>query len=334
MLRRRFGIGGLLSLSCGATGASLAVFGTTTWWWLVVVFAWALGLGAGAIDAALNTYVAKQHSARAMQWMHAFFGVGVSLGPLIMTGGLALTGDWRLGYLIVGGAQGLLALTFLVTRGRWRTQRPAADADLRESATVPLRSTLRRLPAILGMVAFFLYVGVELGLGLWAFSFLTGARGVGTEVAGLITGSYWATFTVGRILAGWFTAHFSVRTVLRASLAMAATGLLILLLDAGPGLAVAGFALTGLAVAPFFPALMSDTRDRVGRDHEANTIGMQIAAAGLGAALVPALAGVCARHFGLGILPLFMLGALALLALCLAWAHRSSSRFSTPQEAS
>lgn len=322
-LTRTLGVGGLLSASCGGTAVSLLVFATTPWWGLVVAFAFVLGAGAGAIDAALNTYVAKYHRARAMQWMHACFGIGITMGPIIMTVGLSLTGRWENGYLVVASAQLLLATAFFLTRRRWNGIRLDAQSHERETLVTdaPMTESLRTLSALLGMLLFFFYVGLEIGLGLWAFSFLTEARGVDTEIAGVITGSYWAMFTVGRILAGWYTHHISVPRVLHGSFALAGLGLVLLLLDAGPILAVIGFGLTGFAVAPVFPALMSDTESRVGLRHHANTMGMQIAAAGLGAALVPALAGVLGRHFGLGILPLYMLGALALLWLGLIVAH-------------
>jgi fucose permease len=315
-LIRWYGIGGLLSLSCAATSLSLLVFASTPWWSLIIAFACLLGAGAGAIDAALNTYVAKHHGARTMQWMHACFGIGITLGPIIMTAGLSLTARWQPGYLVVGLAQAALALAFFLTRGRWRGV-PLDPGGHAHPAAARMGATFRLFPAHLSMLMFFLYVGLELGLGLWAFSFLTEARGVGAEVAGLITGSYWAMFTVGRMLAGWYTRHLAVRQVLHGSLALAAAGLLLLRVEAGPVLAVIGFGLTGFAVAPVFPALVSDTDHRVGAFHTANTIGMQIAAAGLGAALVPAFAGVLARQHGLGILPLYMLAALGLLWGCL-----------------
>lgn len=312
-LTRRFGIGGLLSLSCAATAVSLLVFATTPWWSLAVVFAFALGGGAGAIDAALNTYVAKYHEARAMQWMHACFGIGITLGPMIMTLGLSLAGRWQLGYVAVGCAQLLLAGAFFLSRGRWRGIRIDAESHQSTVVDAPMAETLRTFPALLSMLLFFLYVGLEIGLGLWAYSYLTEFRGVKPELAGIITGSYWGTFTIGRILAGWYMRHITVRQTLHGSLALAAIGLTLLLIPGGALLAVAGFAVTGFAVAPVFPALISDTEDRVSLRHHANTIGAQIAAAGLGAALVPALAGVLARRLGLGIVPLYMLSALGLL---------------------
>jgi fucose permease len=312
-LVRWCGIGGLLSLSCAATGLTLLVFGLSPWWPLIMVFAILLGAGAGAIDSALNTYVAKYHTARAMQWMHSFFGVGITLGPLIMTTGLTASGRWQLGYLIVGGAQLVLAGAFFLTRGRWRGIRWETESSDGKGLEAPMRQTLRTSGCWLSMILFFFYVGLEIGLGLWAFSFLTEARNVGLGLAGFITGSYWGMFTVSRMLAGWYSHHLPVRRVLHLSLGLAAIGLVLLLIDAGPSLAVVGFGVTGFAVAPIFPALISDTEARVAPRHHANTIGIQIAAAGLGAALVPALAGFIARHAGLGILPGYMLTTLGLL---------------------
>lgn len=321
VLIRRLGIGGLLSLSCAATASALFIYATAPCWWVFVMFAAVGGLGAGAIDAGINTFVAQNHSERMMQWLHASFGIGVTLGPIIMTAGISLTSRWQIGYFFVAAAQGVLAIIFLFTKKMWgdiqtnnRNNHPAEN-----EAT--LFETIRKIPALLSMLMFFIYTGVELGLGLWAYSLLTGSRGIAPNVAGFITSSYWATFTIGRILAGWYTGKIPVRKVIYISVALAIIGVILLYTNLGQLTTILGFTISGFAVAPIFPALVSDTESRVGPRHQANTIGMQIACAGLGAALLPSLAGVLARIYSLEIIPLYLLVALGVLVLVLTFSH-------------
>ena len=327
VLMRRLGIGGLLSLSCAATASTLLVYAVTPVWWLFVIFAAVGGLGAGAIDAGINTFVAKHHSTRMMQWLHASFGVGVTLGPIIMTLGISMTSRWQSGYIVVAIAQGALAAIFFATKGLWRGVSVSSETEAHPTERdASLLETLRTLPALLSMLMFFIYTGVEIGLGLWAFSLLTESRGISPQIAGFITGSYWAMFTLGRILAGWYTRRLDVRALIYLSASLALLGDGLVLLNAGQWPTLFGIALAGFAVAPIFPGLVSDTVNRVGPRHQANTIGMQIAAAGLGGAAVPSIAGVLARIYGLEVVPLYLLIAILLLLASFVFSHAHSKK--------
>ncbi len=321
VLVRRLGIGGLLSISCGATSMALLVYAVTPVWWLFVAAAVLGGLGAGAIDAGINTYVAQNHSERMMQWLHASFGVGTTLGPVIMTLGISITSRWQIGYIIVAGAQALLAMIFFATKGMWRGVEVNTGHEYHEKREASLGETLKKVSALLSMLMFFIYTGVELGLGIWAYTLLTESRGIDLGVAGFITGSYWASFTVGRVLAGWYTKKLSVQRLLYISIFLALLGTGLIVVNISSWVTIVGIAMTGFSIAPIFPGLVSDTVKRVGTRHEANTIGMQIAAAGLGAAVVPSVAGILARLYGLEVIPLYLLAALILLGLSFAFSH-------------
>jgi len=320
-LVRRLGIGGLLSVSCGATAMALLVYSLTSFWWLFVIAAAMGGLGAGAIDAGINTYVEKNHSERMMQWLHASFGIGITMGPIIMTLAITLTSRWQLGYFIVSMAQGALAITFFLTKKMWKNVKSATTEMHHEENDASIGETLKKLSALLSMFMFFIYTGVELGLGLWAYSLLTISRNIDPAVAGFITGSYWAMFTFRRILAGWYTRKMTVKNVLYISILSAIAGALLVSLNMGSLITIGGIALVGFSIAPIFPSLISDTGNRVGVRHVSNTIGMQIAAAGFGAAVVPSLAGVLARIYSLEIIPYYLLTALVLLLFSFMFSH-------------
>lgn len=306
-LMARLGVGGLLAVSCAMTGAGLIGYTLAPAWWVMVALGIVVGLGAGAIDAGLNTYIAANHGEGLMQWLHASFGVGITLGPIIMTTGLNLFGAWRVGYVVVGTAQLLLAASFALTRSRWK-QAPTAEHETRKLTDykTPLRETLRQATVWLSLALFFIYVGIEVGLGHWAYSLLTESRHIAPQVAGLMAGSYWGTFTLGRILAGLYTKRIGVHTLVRLSLLGALLGALLLWLNLGEAVSLLGVAVVGFAVAPIFPGMVSGTRDRVGAHHAANTIGMQIGAAGLGGALLPGLAGILARQISLEVIPIYL----------------------------
>ncbi len=312
----RLGVGKTLALSCAATGLGLIGYTLAPAWWMMVTLAVLAGLGAGAIDAGLNTYVASHFGEGLMQWLHACFGIGVTLGPIIMTLGLNYFRSWRVGYAVVGTAQLTLAACFVLTLAMWQDKSDPAAAERPQRLTdykTSIPETLRHGAVWLSMLLFFIYTGVEATLGNWTYSLLTEARGIAPQQAGFWAGSYWATFTIGRMVAGLYARRVGVHTVVRSSLLAALCGAIILWWNPLEVASLVGVAIIGLAIAPIFPALVSGTSARVSPRYAANTIGIQIGAAGLGAATLPGFAGFLARRTSLEIIPAYVLTALVLL---------------------
>jgi len=321
-IMRRMGVGGLLAASCFLTGAGLLGYTLAPAWWVIVALGTVAGLGAGAIDAGINTYVASEHGEGLMQWLHASYGVGITSGPLMMTAGLNLLGLWRAGYWVVGAVQIALSGVFYATRGAWaRREREAGEGEderLKDERRMldyqtPLSETLRTPRAWLSVMMFFLYVGAEASLGTWAYSLLTEGRGVASGVAGLVTGSYWAMFTVGRVLAGMYTRRRRMEGLLWGALLAALGGTALLWWNPHPWAGVLGVAVTGFAIAPIYPGFTSGTGKRVGLKHAANTIGVQVSLSGLGSAAVSGMAGVLAQRLSLEVIPPYLFGLFAAL---------------------
>lgn len=304
----KLGVGGTLAASCFLTGAGLIGYTLVPQWWTMVALGLVAGLGAGAIDAGLNTYVASNFGEGLMQWLHASFGVGVTLGPIIMTVGLNWFNSWRWGYRNVGAAQIVLALCFVLTISMWRqtSDHPEQENSRITDYKTPLTETLRHPMIWMSLLLFFIYTGVEVSFGSWTYSLLTLSRGVPTEVAGLWSGSYWATFTLGRFLAGILTRRFGIKKLLVTGQLAALSGAILLWWNPFPTASIIAVSIIGFALAPIFPGLVSTTSSRVGEHHAANTIGMQISAAGLGGAVIPGLAGVLAQNISLEAIPVYL----------------------------
>ncbi|MER7444826.1 MFS transporter [Micromonospora avicenniae] len=346
----RLGVGWLLA---GSTMlAALALTGYTVSPVLAVVIGSAvvLGLGSGAIDSGLNAYAAGAFGPRHMNWMHAFFGLGVAIGPLIMTGALGAGLSWRWGYAIVAAAQLALATAFALSVRAWRqrTPVPVPDPPADPAAAVgdavsgpvgsvavvaeapaptavrpvPVRETLR-LPAVwLGALAFAVYVAIEVAAGLWAFLLLTEGRGLTGAAAGLCVSAYWGSLFMGRVVQGVVAERLGAGRVLRASLVGMAGGAALIAVPAPAWLAVAGLVVVGFSAAPVFPLLTLTTAERVGAAHADRTIGLQIGTSALGASLVPAGIGVLMSHTSVQALG----SALLALAVALIVLHAAASR--------
>lgn len=306
----RVGVGRVLAVSCAMTGTALIGYTFVPAWWMMVLLGVLAGLGAGAIDAGLNTYVAAHFSEGLMQWLHASWGVGITLGPIIMTIGLSTTDTWHTGYRIVGGFQLFLAACFVLTLSMWTDNDTPATYDEPKKLTdykTPLSETLCQPQVWISIFLFFMYVGAEGALGTWIYTLLTESRGVASTIAGFWAGSYWATFTVGRIIAGLFAKRIGINKLVTGGLIGALIGAILLVWNPSVQINLLAVAVIGFSIAPIFPAMMSGTSSRVGDRYAANTIGMQMTATGLGTAVIPGLMGIFARQVSLEVIPVMLL---------------------------
>jgi fucose permease len=185
-LLARVGVGRMLAASCFITGLALIGYTLVPEWWMMVLLGVFAGLGAGAIDAGLNTYVAANFGERVMQWLHASWGIGITIGPIIMTIGLSTFETWRFAYRVVGVFQLALAVGFALTLGMWNQKAAPTGAEPEKRLTdyrTPIGATLLRPRVWLSVLLFFLYVGAETSLGTWTYTLLTESREVDLTVA-------------------------------------------------------------------------------------------------------------------------------------------------------
>ena len=310
----RIGVGRVLAISCTLTGVALIGYTFVPTWSMMVLLGVVAGLGAGAIDAGLNTYVAAHFSEGLMQWLHASWGIGITLGPIIMTLGLGATNTWHTGYRIVGGFQLFLAACFVLTLPMWTDNNKATAHDEPKKLTdykTPMSETLRQPIVWISIFLFFMYVGAEGALGTWIYTLLTESRGIAPTVAGFWAGSYWGTFTIGRIIAGLFAKRIGINKLVNGGLIGALIGAVLLVWNPSETVNLLAVAIIGFSIAPIFPAMMSGTSSRVGDHYAANTIGMQMTATGLGTVVIPGLMGVLARQVSLEVIPVMLLAVYA-----------------------
>jgi fucose permease len=316
-LMAHFRLGTLLTVSTFSAAVALLVYSAAPHWSIVVIAGIAAGLGGGGIDVTLNNYIAFNHGDRLMQWLHASYGIGATAGPVIMTTAITLTGSWRSGYRLVCLLQLALMISFLLTIPMWEhrheTCADSGKTDDHYSRDTTMRMTLR-LPAVwLSLLLFFIYMGVEVAFGAWSYSLLTESRGVSPKLAGYWIGSFWGVFTAGRIFAGIYTSRIRRLTLITGSFLAALSATVVLALDIHNAASLAAIIVIGLAIAPVLPALISGTAERVGARFASNTIGIQIAAMGVGGATIPSVCGLIAKRFSLEAIPVFMIILITIL---------------------
>ncbi len=313
----RFGAGWVLALSSSFAAAGMLGFALAPTWWFVVLSGALIGVAAGGVDSALNVYFAENFDSRLMSWLHACFGLGATIGPVLMTSLLVAGHSWRWGYAVVGVAQIVLAICFGLTAERWRE--PARG--FREAAASPSRrasvASSLRLPIIwLSVGVFLLAAGVEAVAGQWPYTLFTEVRGVDLGVARLLISVYWGSLTLSRILYGIAGSRLSVVFSLRVGMLAVVLGTALLWVRSAETVGFLGLALIGFAIAPVLPLLQLITPRRGGARHTANAIGFQTASGYIGVGILPALAGYFAERRGLEIIgPFMVISSMAMLVL-------------------
>lgn len=315
-------LGLLLALSCCMTGLSLLAYALSDYWFLVIVASFFLGSGGGAIDTSINVFAAARFSPSIINWLHGFYGVGATAGPFLMTWLFVRNQEWYRGYIIVGVIQIILGLVFLTTLKYWKVTSGAKGENISGSYAKALQ-----MPIVwINIFIFFLYTGLEFGVGQWIFTILTKSRDFEEETAGLLTSIYWGSFTVGRIIFGFILTKVSVQKVINAALLGIVAGTILLATNYNHLVTSTGLSLVGIACAPVFPCLISRTPKQVGQSQAANVIGFQISAAMIGGALLPGFAGLMTDYFGWEVITFLYVVESILLGILFHISSRMNSR--------
>ncbi|HUS13827.1 MAG TPA: MFS transporter [Chloroflexia bacterium] len=310
----RLGIRRFLVLGAGTYLAGALVYSSVPP--LPVLYAaWlVLGFGVGIIDAGLNAYVAGlPNNTMLLNWLHAFYGAGALIGPLVATAILAGGGRWNMVYMV-------WAVVALLAMGGFARLYPARTIEAAPAAGAPnvLRAALR-LPVVwVGAFFLLIYTGVEGSLGSWSYSLLTEARAEPAVAAGWMVSGYWAGLTAGRVVLGALAVRLGPVRLIHGCLAGVVAGAGLLWIGSGSVVSAVALALIGFSLGPVFPTAIALLPTRVAARLLASAIGFMVSGASVGAALLPWAAGNLADRFGLpSLLPFVMALSLALVGLWL-----------------
>ena len=315
-MTKRFGAGTVTAVSVCMTAAALFGFSISSSFWMLCIFAVPYGLGAGSVDAALNNFVAIHYPARHMSWLHCMWGVGASLGPVIM--GAAITGGfrWTGGYRSISIMQIVLTVILFVTLPLWRKHKSqntvGEKCDSGERLT--FGQLLRRPGVREVMVCFFCYCAAESTAGMWAASYCTLNRGITPEQAAGWASLFYIGITAGRFVSGFLTIGINDKNMIRIGEVLLVIGIVVVLLP-GNGFLPVGLVLIGCGCAPIYPSIIHSTPSNFGVELSQAIIGIQMASAYVGSCLVPPLFGLIADYVNISLYPIFILAITILMII-------------------
>lgn len=306
-LIRRFGTGKVTTFSVLLTAlALLGICFSPNFIWICLLGI-PMGLGAGAVDAALNNFVALHYEAKHMNWLHCFWGIGATAGPLIMSIYLLKENGWRMGYATIGVIQAVLVVGLVVSLPLWKKVEIPTNKEEEAKSDVNFGTLLKIQGAKPALIAFCCYSALELTTGLWVTSYLVTSKGLAAQKAAGWGALFYLGITAGRFLAGFLAMRFNNKQLIRMGQIICIGGTILMLIPFSNGLQLIGLIGIGLGCAPIYPAMLHETPNRFGKEISQGIMGIQMATAYVGGTFLPPLFGMLAKATTFSLLPYFLL---------------------------
>jgi len=309
----RFGTGKVTAFSTALTVLGLIGNSFCGSFLSICFMAIPLGLGAGAVDTGLNNYVALHYSSAQMSLLHCFFGVGISISPYLMAQFISTDAGWRGGYRFAVFIQLGIALILFVTLPLWKKVAVKESHEEIPTKVLSIRE-LSHIPGVKTMwLLFIVSCAIEYTAGGWGSTYLVECKGLTADNAAEVVLFYYIGMTVGRLLSGILATKLSCWKIIRIGLAILGMAVILLLLPVSATVIAIALFMIGLGNGPMFPNFTYLTPQNFGEDVSQSVIGTQMAASSVGIMVVPAICGLLAQAFGMGIYPVY----LALLFGCM-----------------
>lgn len=313
-LTKKFGTPVVTVASVILTAVALMGFSISTKVWMLIVFAVPYGLGAGAIDAALNNYVALHYTSKHMSWLHCFWGVGAIISPFVMSYAL-VNSTWNTGFRIVSFLQIGIAILLILTMPIWKINKTATEiAESDRSLSLLGALKIKGVPFLL--IGFFAYCAAEATAMGWASSYMVEVKNINEERAAAFASLFYIGITAGRFIGGFIMDKLGDRKMILFGTCILVVGIICLLLPVNYEIiSLAGFLVIGLGCAPIYPCIIHSTPYNFSPENSGAIIGIQMASAYLGTTFVPPLYGLLGKLIGFEILPIYLFLFVAIMII-------------------
>lgn len=324
-LIQRLHVKWIVTVSIMLTVFGLLGFSFCTQYWMLLVCAIPYGLGAGAIDAAMNHYVANNYSGAVMNFLHCFYGVGAMISPYLMALAIKVA-HWNEGYRWTAFLQIGILLVVISSWSLWQQNDSKADESKIDS--VGIKETIKQPGVMATLLAFFAYSASEATCFLWVPSYFVGTRtGISSELVASFGSLIFGGLMLGRLIAGFIANRLGDRRMIRSGTMVELIGILLTALPIkGYLVAAIGFLIIGIGMGPIYPSIQHMAPINFGKRYSAAVIGLQMAFAYMGSTFMPTVFGILQQKLGIWIMPLYLLVFAGLSFALLELSYRQEAR--------
>lgn len=301
----KLGTAKVTAFSTAMTAAALLGFSFAPSFWFMIPLAVILGLGAGAIDSGLNNYVALHFKASHMNFLHCFYGVGVSLSPYLMSLALSNAG-WRGGYRYAFYVQAAITLLLIVSIPLWKKSSSAEQTEDEKGVNLTLLQ-MAKMPEVRQVWIIMLATNaIEYACGVWGSTYLVAEKGFEAKHGALALTVYYVGMSIGRFVSGLLSNKISTWKRIGIGTAILAPAIAIMLLPLPGAVTVVGLFLVGLGNGSIYPNMIHLTPHNFGKEVSQSIMGSQIAFAYIGVMLAPPAVSLISGLFGIKIYPVLL----------------------------
>lgn len=316
-ITKMLGTGKVTTISVLITAVSLLGFAISNSFILLILWAIPYGLGAGGVDASINSYVALHYKSRHMSWLHCMWGIGAAIGPSVMRFVLSHDMKWNKGYSTIGFLQIVLTCILILNLALWNNTSQPNNAETNKkignSNPILLKDVIKIKGVKEVMLCFFCYCAIEQTTSLWVSSYMALEKGLPTNEAAGFGSMFFIGITVGRAISGFITFKLNDNQMIKLGQLLIGTGIIIMLLPFGQISAIIGLIIIGLGCAPIYPCIIHSTPERFGADRSQSVIGVQMASAYVGTCIMPPIFGIIAEQTTIALLPFYLLVILIIM---------------------
>ena len=301
----RLGTAKVTAFSTAMTAAALLGYSFAPSFWFMIPLAAVLGLGAGAIDSGLNNYVALHCKASHMNFLHCFYGVGVSLSPYLMSQALSNAG-WRGGYRYAFYVQAVIAVLLIISVPLWKKTSSAEETEEEKEINLTLLQMAKNPDIRLVWIIMLVTNAIEYACGVWGSTYLVEEKGFSADHGALALTIYYVGMSIGRFASGLLSDKISTWKRIGIGSAVLAPAVALMLLPLHGAVSVIGLFLTGLGNGSVYPNMIHLTPHNFGKEVSQSVMGSQIAFAYIGVMLAPPTVSLISGLFGIKIYPVLL----------------------------
>ncbi len=310
IILRKIKTGQVVFISSVLTGTALLGYSIAPAFSWLLLLTIPLGIGAGAVDTGINNYVALNYSQRDMNWLHCFWGIGAFVGPNIINFSVMYSNGWRGGYRMIGIIQICIAAIILISLPLWRKKSELSKTDDRNDSQhkekLKAFQLFTKKGVVLSILAFPMYIAVEMGTGVWLASYLIESRDINKIRAGILVSIFYASITIGRLLSGIIATRYSNNELIKKGLGIMLIAAILLNIP-NPIFIIPAIILLGVGCAPIYPSMLHNTPKLFGIQHSQEITGYQIGSSYLSGVIIVPLIGFLADKITIEIIPLSIL---------------------------
>ena len=301
----KLGTAKVTAFSTAMTALSLLGFSLVPSFLFMIPLAIVLGLGAGAIDSGLNNYVALHCKASHMNFLHCFYGVGVSLSPYIMSQAFSNVG-WRGGYRYAFYVQFAIALLLIFSVPLWKKNSSTQETDEESGVTLSIAEMIKKSDVRQVWIIMLMTNAIEYACGVWGSTYLVEEKGFEIEHGALALTVYYVGMSIGRFASGLLANKIKTWKRIFIGCVILAPAIVIMLLPLGDIFAVVGLFLIGLGNGSIYPNMIHLTPHNFGKEVSQSIMGSQIAFAYIGVMLAPPMVSLISGLFGMKVYPVLL----------------------------